>query len=124
MNSRTYSYRQYGSGKYGYGYASSRSEYVIPWYKRLFRKVIVNRNDFEYKRTGKNFILSRSFIGLLNHRVNRAAISCARFLHCSFIAGVMLCFISIQQGIVSHFMDSANAARCFTAAPAQVKEPK
>ena len=38
MNSRTYSYRQYGSGKYGYGYASSRSEYVIPWYKRLFRK--------------------------------------------------------------------------------------
>lgn len=26
-------------------------------------KVIVNRNDFEYKRTGKNFILSRSFIG-------------------------------------------------------------
>ena len=38
MNSRTYSYRQYGGGKYGYGYASSRSEYVIPWYKRLFRK--------------------------------------------------------------------------------------
>lgn len=65
MNSRTYSYRQYGSGKYGYGYASSRSEYVIPWYKRLFRKVIVNRNDFEYKRTGKNFILSRSFIGFV-----------------------------------------------------------
>ena len=63
-------------------------------------------------------------LDLLNHRVNRAAISCARFLHCSFIAGVMLCFISIQQGIVSHFMDSANAARCFTAAPAQVKEPK
>ena len=62
-------------------------------------------------------------LDLLNHRVNRAAISCARFLHCSFIAGVMLCFISIQQGIVSHFMDSANAARCFTAAPAQVKEP-
>ena len=26
-------------------------------------KVIVDRNDFEYKRTGKNFILSRSFIG-------------------------------------------------------------
>ena len=26
-------------------------------------KVIVNRNDFEYKRKGKNFILSRSFIG-------------------------------------------------------------
>lgn len=65
MNSRTYSYRQYGSGKYGYGYASSRSEYVIPWYKRLFRKVIVNRNDFEYKRTGKNKILSRSFIGFV-----------------------------------------------------------
>ena len=38
MNSRTYSYRQYGGGKYGYGYASSRSEHVIPWYKRLFRK--------------------------------------------------------------------------------------
>lgn len=28
-------------------------------------KVIVNRNDFEYKRTGKNFILSRSFIGFV-----------------------------------------------------------
>ena len=86
-------------------------------------KVIVNRNDFEYKRTGKKFF-PVLLLDLLNHRVNRAAISCARFLHCSFIAGVMLCFISIQQGIVSHFMDSANAARCFTAAPAQVKEPK
>ena len=28
-------------------------------------KVIVDRNDFEYKRTGKNFILSRSFIGFV-----------------------------------------------------------
>ena len=28
-------------------------------------KVIVNRNDFEYKRTGKNKILSRSFIGFV-----------------------------------------------------------
>lgn len=28
-------------------------------------KVIVNRNDFEYKRAGKNKILSRSFIGFV-----------------------------------------------------------
>ena len=28
-------------------------------------KLIVNRNDFEYKRTGKNKILSRSFIGFV-----------------------------------------------------------
>lgn len=29
---------QYGSGKYGYGYASSRSEHIIQWYERLLRK--------------------------------------------------------------------------------------
>lgn len=87
-------------------------------------KVIVNRNDLSIKERERILFFPVLLLDLLNHRVNRAAISCARFLHCSFIAGVMLCFISIQQGIVSHFMDSANAARCFTAAPAQVKEPK
>ncbi len=39
MNSRAYTYRQYGygGGKYGYGYGSAGGQ-RLPWYKRLFRK--------------------------------------------------------------------------------------
>ena len=37
MESRSYSYRQYGGKKYGYGYGYANIEESMPWYKRLFR---------------------------------------------------------------------------------------
>ena len=37
MDSRSYSYRQYGGKKYGYGYGYANVEEAKPWYKRIFR---------------------------------------------------------------------------------------
>lgn len=38
MDSKAYSYRQYGGSRYGYGYGYASADEPLPWYKRWFRR--------------------------------------------------------------------------------------
>ena len=44
--------------------------------------------------------------------------------HSSYLSAFRACFCSTGTPTTSHFIFSPNAAKFFTAAPAQVKEPK
>jgi prolipoprotein diacylglyceryl transferase len=55
---------------------------------------------------------------------NFLAISSPKAQHSSYLSAFRACFCSTGTPTTSHFIFSPNAAKFFTAAPAQVKEPK